>query len=192
MNTHKISSVQNQIENVLRDQILSGALQPGNKITAQELASQLGLSRTPVQTALKALIKEGLIENRTVNANYVADAPSDSNKMLLNNIKKQVEDFCLQQFRLNYSADDIKELEAYHLEAKRALSTHDSLSFINGCMAFHKHYIDAAGQDMTNIWYPIALRLRLGDGKPVYNEKELLSIEDILHDLKGQAESQAS
>jgi GntR family transcriptional regulator of vanillate catabolism len=46
----------------LREMIVSGALEPGQRILEVPLAEQLGLSRTPVRFALGILAAEGLIE----------------------------------------------------------------------------------------------------------------------------------
>ena len=45
----------------LREMILAGALAPGERVTEAELATRLGVSRTPVRQALPALAQEGLL-----------------------------------------------------------------------------------------------------------------------------------
>jgi DNA-binding GntR family transcriptional regulator len=55
------SSAQNVYELLKRD-IVSGVLKPGNAIREAELAASLGLSRTPVREALLRLANLGLIE----------------------------------------------------------------------------------------------------------------------------------
>jgi GntR family transcriptional regulator of vanillate catabolism len=55
-------------ENVLaivRNQIIRGDREPGERITEAAVAAELGVSRTPARTALAALAAEGLIEKRT-------------------------------------------------------------------------------------------------------------------------------
>ncbi|PEG41509.1 GntR family transcriptional regulator [Mycolicibacterium agri] len=46
----------------VRDRILSGELQPGAVIQQRELASQIGISTTPLREALRRLKSEGLVE----------------------------------------------------------------------------------------------------------------------------------
>lgn len=46
----------------LRDLILKGEFLPGHKLAEQQLAERLGVSRTPVRSALMSLEQEGLIE----------------------------------------------------------------------------------------------------------------------------------
>jgi DNA-binding GntR family transcriptional regulator len=45
----------------LKDQIISGALSPGEKINEREIADQVHVSRTPVREALRNLEYEGYI-----------------------------------------------------------------------------------------------------------------------------------
>ena len=45
----------------LREMILQGELQPGERMPEAELATRLGVSRTPVRQALPALAQEGLL-----------------------------------------------------------------------------------------------------------------------------------
>ncbi len=47
---------------VLKENILQLELEPGSKVSENELAAQLGLSRTPVREALMALAKVRLVE----------------------------------------------------------------------------------------------------------------------------------
>jgi DNA-binding GntR family transcriptional regulator len=50
-----------RIADALRDEILGGDYQPGERIRQQELASQNGASRVPVREALRILEAEGLV-----------------------------------------------------------------------------------------------------------------------------------
>jgi len=51
-----------RIADALREEILSGALRPGERIRQEEVAERLGGSRLPVREALRILETEGLVE----------------------------------------------------------------------------------------------------------------------------------
>ncbi len=55
------ASLRERVYNALRDAVVSGALAPGERLRDQELASRLGVSRTPVREALQRLEDEGLV-----------------------------------------------------------------------------------------------------------------------------------
>ena len=54
-------SVVASLTDELREQILSGALEPGQRIRQEEIARRAGVSRVPVREALRSLSGEGLV-----------------------------------------------------------------------------------------------------------------------------------
>jgi DNA-binding GntR family transcriptional regulator len=56
-----------------RERIVAGALPRGARVHQQDLAVELGVSRTPVREALRRLSAEGLVEMRTNRGARVAD-----------------------------------------------------------------------------------------------------------------------
>ena len=55
-------SLAEQARESIRTAILDGTLAPEARITIEELAGELGISRTPIREALKALEMEGLVQ----------------------------------------------------------------------------------------------------------------------------------
>lgn len=53
--------VSTRIADALREQILSGAMAPGERIRQEELAEEFGASRIPVREALRILVTDGLV-----------------------------------------------------------------------------------------------------------------------------------
>ncbi len=68
-----IASVVDQVYSVIRDRIVEGKLERGARIHQEDLAEDLGVSRTPVREALRRLAAEGLVEMRTNRGARVAD-----------------------------------------------------------------------------------------------------------------------
>jgi DNA-binding GntR family transcriptional regulator len=68
-----IASVVDQVYEAIRGRITSGSLQRGARIHQEDLAEELGVSRTPVREALRRLGAEGLVEMRTNRGARVAD-----------------------------------------------------------------------------------------------------------------------
>lgn len=63
-----------QLENLLREKILSGAFAPGERLpTESDLVRQYGVSRVTVRQALTALAGEGLIERHQGRGTFVAE-----------------------------------------------------------------------------------------------------------------------
>lgn len=63
-----------QLERLLREMITHGELGPGQRLpTEMELCERLGISRTPVRTALGQLTTRGLLERHPGRGTFVAD-----------------------------------------------------------------------------------------------------------------------
>ncbi len=72
-----IASVVDQVYSATRARIVDGTLQRGARIHQEDLAEELGVSRTPVREALRRLAAEGLVEMRTNRGARVADVGGD-------------------------------------------------------------------------------------------------------------------
>jgi DNA-binding GntR family transcriptional regulator len=88
----------------IKDRILTGHLKPGNKLSDQELAAELGVSRTPVRHALSRLTQDGLLDNGRGKGFYVADLDA-----------KQVADL--------YALREVLEAHAIRLAVARATAS---------------------------------------------------------------------
>jgi DNA-binding GntR family transcriptional regulator len=58
---HEVLSLRDRAYDDIRDAILNGALNPGDRIKERVVAEQMGISTTPVKEALRRLEQEGLI-----------------------------------------------------------------------------------------------------------------------------------
>ncbi len=56
------TTVRAQAASELRDRILTGRLQPGDRLDLDELTAEFGISRTPIREALLQLSYEGLVD----------------------------------------------------------------------------------------------------------------------------------
>jgi DNA-binding GntR family transcriptional regulator len=62
----------------LRDAILRGALQPGEKIIEEQLCADFGISRAPLREALRVLAQQGLVEHLPRRGSRVTEwSPAD-------------------------------------------------------------------------------------------------------------------
>lgn len=59
-------SASQQAYEMIRDKILNGELSGGTKIVEEKIASEVGISRTPIRDAIRKLEHEGLIVNKRV------------------------------------------------------------------------------------------------------------------------------
>lgn len=110
-----------EIVDQIQQQILSGALKPGDQIPAErDLAERFGVSRTAVREAIKSLTEKGLIEvfvgRGTFVTNLSHDRVVESMTILLRNEPHNVAS--LQEAR------ELLEVPAARLAAMRRSDTH--------------------------------------------------------------------
>ena len=60
------------VYNALRQAIVSYGLKPGTRLNVEELAEQLGVSLTPVRSAIQQLSTEGLVDIKPRSGTFVA------------------------------------------------------------------------------------------------------------------------
>ena len=75
MALHPVSRVRlsTQIENQLKDQILTGMLKPGERLPSEnELAEIFKVSRVSIRQALQSLAAQGLIETRIGDGSFIS------------------------------------------------------------------------------------------------------------------------
>jgi DNA-binding GntR family transcriptional regulator len=68
----EVRSVVDQVYLAVRERILAGDLPPGGRLRQEELAADLGVSRTPLREALRRLASEGLVDFHTNRGATVA------------------------------------------------------------------------------------------------------------------------
>lgn len=135
----------------LRDLIVWGRLAPGTRIIESEVAERLGISRTPVRSALHRLQQEGYILQTDVGRQArlrVAPLTIDDARELFT-IVGQVEGLAARR-AAELSADQrlplVRRLRQYNrdlAEAADAASPDSNLIFLLD-LEFHRAYVDAA------------------------------------------------
>lgn len=95
----------------IRDAIVDGRLAPGLKLVQEQLAGELGVSRTPVREALTALGREGMV--RAVHGSgYVVNDLSDQDITEVSAVRQRLETMALEQ-----ACGKLTPLHKVHVEA---------------------------------------------------------------------------
>lgn len=128
----------------LLDAIVSGRLEPGRRVRDQDLATDLGVSRTPVREALRRLEDEGLVE--TGRNAYTRVAPVRPERLA--EAFPVVASLQALGTRLGVPAladGDIAEMERHDAERTAALRAGDVPGAIAADDRFHGVLLRAAG-----------------------------------------------
>jgi DNA-binding GntR family transcriptional regulator len=128
---------------LIRGAIVDGRLAPGQRLKEEELARELGISRTPIREALLVLQAEGLVEavpNRgaTVRAHTAQDLDD------LYQLRALLEGFAARRAAARLTEEQLAELWA-SCDRFEALGKSDVQEIVKENLVFHNTIIDGAG-----------------------------------------------
>ncbi|WP_300301948.1 GntR family transcriptional regulator [Ferrovibrio sp.] len=125
-----------QIRETLAEQIVSGELAPGTRLDEVEIAKRVGLSRTPVREAFKALTAMGFLEHRPRKGVVVA-VPDRQRIEEMFEVMAEVEATCARFAALRMTAKERRELESLHEQSLRMVRQSDLAGYSSFNTAFH-------------------------------------------------------
>ena len=103
-------SLEEQVYAALEDEILSGAIKPGDSLTELALVSRLGVSRTPIRGAIQRLSDEGLVD-AIPNKGAVVVGVGERDLIDIYSIRMRLEGLAASIAAERMGEDDIKRLE---------------------------------------------------------------------------------
>jgi len=148
---------------LIRSAIVHGRLEPGSRLKEEELARELGISRTPVREALLVLQSEGLIES-TPNRGATVRAYDAADLDDLYQLRALLEGFAarLAAVRIDPEAVELLRESCERFISLRAADDVEELVQEN--VRFHDVILSAAGSERLAqmvrgvIWLPLVYR----------------------------------
>jgi DNA-binding GntR family transcriptional regulator len=121
----------------LADEIITGQLKPGERLDECDIASRLGLSRTPVREALRQLAAIGLAELRPRRGVIVAQPDTDH---LVESFEfmADLESLCARYAATRMTAAERRTLEAHHLASGEFVRKGDRDGYAAHNTEFHE------------------------------------------------------
>lgn len=113
--SREVLSLRQRVTDGLREAILSGALQPGQKLIERELCEELQISRTVLRESLQYLNAEGLVANIPRRGHAVASVDEQEAREIYR-VRQVLEALLGESFADNATEDQIARLRA-HVDA---------------------------------------------------------------------------
>jgi DNA-binding GntR family transcriptional regulator len=113
-----------KVYHALRQAVISGILEPGERIVERKLAKQLGVSRTPVREALRQLELEGLVKH-TPNKGVIVSRMSAKDVWDVYNIRAVLEGLAARLAAQSITPEEIADLEMLFQEMEKAAAEKD-------------------------------------------------------------------
>ncbi|HXF82574.1 MAG TPA: GntR family transcriptional regulator, partial [bacterium] len=128
----------------LREAILIGRFQPGQRLRERELVSRLGVSRTPIREALRKLELEGLITTVPYKGPTVTRPTLDGARQLYET-RAALEGQATALFTARATEAAVERLRAQIAEAERALARRQPAAVLSANNAFHDEIAAGCG-----------------------------------------------
>jgi DNA-binding GntR family transcriptional regulator len=139
----------------IQGKILSGELAGGHRLSEQSLAEELGISRTPVRSAIHELESAGLLEQVPRYGTIVRKADRRDLEELFD-LREALESFATEVAAVSITSEDVETLEALCDQMYRLLSdaqqSNQTLAegsvldrFVDADMEFHLIILRATG-----------------------------------------------
>jgi DNA-binding GntR family transcriptional regulator len=129
---------------ILREAISSGRLWPGQIHSVQALATELGVSRTPVREALLQLARQGLVEP-VRNRGFLVVERSLQDLREIFEIRLLLEPAAARSATRRASAEDVDRLRAHYQGMTAAARAGDADSMWKHDRTFHLGILEASG-----------------------------------------------
>jgi len=121
----------------LRKKILHADLEPGAFVSERQLADQLGMSRSPVRSAVERLESDGLVKYTPQKGIFVKEL-SLRTVVELFDFRLALEPFAVRQLAQSRTSDDTLKLLAENLVQQEAfVALHDPVQFTEADSRFH-------------------------------------------------------
>lgn len=136
-------TAQERVEEILRQAILRGELSPGEPLVLEDLSAQLGVSRTPIREAMRALASEGLIDMDSFRSAAV-HTPTLEEAREIYDLRLVLDPIAVRRAVERITPDEIETAQAIH---ETMLETDDLGEWVDANREFHRVLQQAASSD---------------------------------------------
>ena len=152
-------SLRYRVADVLRQAIIEGDLQPGQRILEEETSHRLGLSRGPVREGLRVLEQEGFVMSFPNRGTVVLPLTESEVLEVLIPIRLVLERFAFKLAMRETATSDLQSFE--DALARRAADRQDRYAIAEADISFHREVFRLAGHHHSlSIWNAIAPRAK--------------------------------
>lgn len=146
-------TVQGTVVDLVRDAIISGVIEPGEKLTELTIARQMAVSRAPLREALRELEQEGLIL-RIPNRGCVVVSLNEHDIVEIFSLRSMLECMAIRWAIPNFAADDFVTLQTIIEASRQAIQMLDLDELTRLDMHFHEHITSRACHGrLMRAWY---------------------------------------
>lgn len=139
----KSRSLKVKVYKSLRDDIVSGKIKAGTRVTENQIAASLNVSRTPVREALQKLVQEYFLI-AIPKAGYLVEDLSDDQIQDLFTTRMEIEQIAARKAVQYITAEELKQLDDNLEQTKAAIKSGNDATLTELDVEFHTIIYTAA------------------------------------------------
>lgn len=120
----KNKSMREKVYDLLKQMIIDGVIQPGERIIETEYSNKFQISRTPIREAIRMLELEGLVESQATGGVIVKILTTEEISEIYK-IRIALEGLIIEEVIKKGTSQDIKKIEKVLKDTKKALDAKD-------------------------------------------------------------------
>ncbi len=175
-------SIRRRIYDFLREQLLSGEIQPHQHLVEAKIARDIGTSRTPVREAFHSLELEGLIES-IPRVGYVVKPISEQEVEEICEIRAAIEGLAARWAMQKAHKKLVEELEKNIFLSDKKVSKGDVRAFVDMDAQFHEIISKFSGSQRL-----LELAQTLRRHMLRYRIQSIYSVDNVLRAIEGHKE----
>lgn len=139
-------TLRERIVDFIKDAVVTGRLKPGERVPEQEIAANLGISRTPIREAFRQLESEGFIAV-VPRKGAVVSPITDKDVSEFYAIKSLLEGYAAKTACKKLSEKEVKRLETLNANMGKCAEKNDVKGFFKFDAQFHDTFLKACGNE---------------------------------------------
>lgn len=154
-------NISEELVKYIKQQIISGELNPGDRIVETKLARELGVSQTPVREAIRHLHGEGII-TIVPNKGPMVRTLDMKDVFEIYSVRSMLEGLAIRLATQNATDEQIAALESFYEQMKLKLHDETVPSLLNDSSHIHRTIIEMANHSrLMNMYHSISFQISL-------------------------------
>lgn len=156
-------TLRTEVVDMVRDAIITGKIQPGERLKESALANQMSVSRSPVREALRQLEQEGLIVSIPNQGSFVRVFDEDDVREIFT-LRAALENLACEIVLKNDKLQpaDFDILEAYIDQQREAIQARDFYRLTSLDMEFHEFICRKSGLErLLKMWRSLRAQIQV-------------------------------
>ncbi len=172
----------------IKHEIVTGKISPETPLSEAYFCNKLGMSRTPVRSALQRLQREGFLRVAPQQGIFIREMSIEEAKQLFD-LRGVVESYLIRMSVPKLTQEDFEQLEKMVVEQKNTVASRNYDAFLQMDQDFHnyiyRHYRNAYMLDIVNNFKERFYSWRYQSvSRPGRQEKSIEEHESLLQKLR--------